>query len=94
MVSTSIFPLYAWNAGPVDGTDIYQSVVSISRELPFRIVVSPAMSRESTSEGVQSLDNFEVAYPLLFRQIEMFNILVSEKRLIHRYMRNKGNITR
>ena len=26
-----LFALYAWNAGPVDGIEIYRSVVAISR---------------------------------------------------------------
>ena len=32
-----LFALYDWNAGPVDGTDIYRSVLDIGRELPFTI---------------------------------------------------------
>ena len=33
--------LYAWNVGPVDGTDISLSVVYIGREFPFPIYLSP-----------------------------------------------------
>ena len=40
------------------------------------------------------MDDFETASPILFRQRKLFNILVSERRLIHREMRNKGNIMR
>ena len=63
------FAMYAWNAGPLDGTDIAQSVVYIGREFPFPIELSPERVRESTSEVKQALDNFEAALPLLFRQI-------------------------
>ena len=64
-----LFSLYAWNAVPVDGTDIAQSVVAIDREFPFPIDLSPARSMEGTSEGKQSVGHFEAASPLLFRQI-------------------------
>ena len=53
-----LFVLYAWNSGPVDGTDIAWSVVAIRRELPFHIDLSSASLREVTSEGKQALDNF------------------------------------
>ena len=33
--------LYDWNAGPVDRTNIDQSVVAIGREFPFKIDLSP-----------------------------------------------------
>ena len=38
--------------------------------------------------------HFEDAYPLLFRQIELFKILVYESRLRHRELLKKGNIMR
>ena len=40
------------------------------------------------------MDLFKAVSPLLFRQIEMFNILVSESRLRHREMHNKDKIVR
>ena len=40
------------------------------------------------------MDLFEASYPLMFRQRELFNILVSDRRLIHREIRNKGNFVR
>ena len=40
------------------------------------------------------MDHFEAASPLLFRQRELFNILVSKKRMIHRDIRNKRNLMR
>ena len=46
-----LFALYAWNAGPVYGTDIDRSLVAIGRELPFPIDLSPSRLREGTSEG-------------------------------------------
>ena len=43
------FALYAWNAGPVDRTEIDLSVVAIGREFPFPIKLSPARLRKGTS---------------------------------------------
>ena len=45
-------------------------------------------------EGQQALDHFESASPLLFRQIDLFNILIYERRLRHRDLRNKGKLMR
>ena len=94
MVERKHFVVYAWNAGPVYETDIFRSVVDIGGGLLFPIDLSPERSREGTSEGQQALDHFEAVSPLLFIKIDMFNILVSERRLIHRELRNKGNIRR
>ena len=40
------------------------------------------------------MDNFEASSPLLFRQKEQFNILVSERRLRHRELCNKVKLMR
>ena len=88
------FTLYAWNVFPVDGTEISRSVVDIGRELPFKIELSTSRSREGTSEIQQALYQFEAASPLLFRQRYLFNILVSESRLIHTELRKKGKLMR
>ena len=45
-----LFSLYTCNVIPVDGTYISLSVVSIGREFPFTIGLSPAISREVNSE--------------------------------------------
>ena len=37
---------------------------------------------------------FKAASPLMFRQIELFNILVSKKRLRQRELLNKGKLMR
>ena len=40
------------------------------------------------------MDNFEAESPLLFRQRELFNILLYEKRMSHRKIHNKGKYMR
>ena len=47
-----------------------------------------------TSEEQQDLDHFEDASPLLFGQINMFNILLLDRRLRHRDTSNKFMIAR
>ena len=44
-----LFALYAWNEGPVDGTDIARSVVAIGREFQFPIDLSTSRSSEVNS---------------------------------------------
>ena len=68
--------------------------MDIGRYLPFPIDLSPERLRGGTSEGQQALYQFEAESPLMFRQIDMFNILVSESRLRHRELHNKVNIIR
>ena len=64
------FAIYYKNVGPVDVTDIYQSVLAVGRYFPFPIDQSPTRLRGVTSEGQQALDNFEAESPLMFRQGE------------------------
>ena len=77
MVARIIFSLYAWNAGPVDVTDVDISVVDIIREFQFLIDLSTDILMEGTSEGHPALYKFEAASPPMFRHIELFKILLS-----------------
>ena len=85
------FSFYDWNTGPVDGTDIDRSVVYIGMEYPSPIDLSPERSKEGNPEGNKSLDHFVASSPLLFRQRDLFNILVSEMRIIHRGYKTKAS---
>ena len=86
----ALFSIYAWNAGPIDGTDLSRSLVVIGREFPFPIDLSPAIPRDAAGEGQQALDHFEAASPLLYKQRELLNVLNAERRLRHRELRNDG----
>ena len=68
--------------------------MAIGREFPFPIDLSPARSRKVTSEGQEAFDHFEAASPIMFRQRELFNILVSERRLRRRELCNKVKLMR
>ena len=47
------FAFYAWNAGPVDWTDIAWSVLDIGTELSCIIGIQPERSVQVTLEGQQ-----------------------------------------
>ena len=68
----------------------------IDRELEFTIDLSPARSRGEggNSELQQALDHLKAEYPLMFIQRDLLNILVSESRMSHRGIRNKGDLMR
>ena len=68
--------------------------MAIDRELPFPTDLSPERLRGGTSEGQQALYYFKAAYPLMFIQRDLFNILGYERRLRHREKCNKVKLMR
>eukprot|EP00978_Attheya_sp_CCMP212_P011561 scaffold28579_cov50-Attheya_sp.AAC.2 len=84
-----LFCIYAWNASPVDGTDIPRSQVAIGREFPFPIDLTEPTVRTFPTQGQQALDHFEAVSPLLFRQRQMLDLLNSERRQRHTDLRNQ-----
>ena len=85
-----LFACYAWNASPIDGTDIPRSVVAIGRDFPFPIDLSPAMARGVVREGQQALDYCDAASPLLYKQRQILKLVNEERRLRHAELRNDG----
>ena len=86
----TLFAIYAWNAGPIDGTDIPRSVAAIARDFPFPIDLSNAVPRHGAAEGQQALDHFEALSPLLYKQRQLLVILNAERRQRHNELRNEG----
>ena len=86
----TLFAVYNWNAGPIDGTDIPRSVAAIGREFPFPIDLVPALPRKGTSEGQQVLDHLDSVSPLLYKQRQLLDILNAERRQRHIELRNEG----
>jgi hypothetical protein len=72
-----LFSLYAWNAAPMDRTDLLPSPTG--RNFPFPIELSSATARDSDSEGEAALDHFESASPLLYKQRQLLIILNAER---------------
>jgi len=62
----TLFTVYAWNAGPIDGTDITRSYAMVGRSFPFPINLAtiPAPIRPPT-EGQDALDHASASFPLL-----------------------------
>jgi hypothetical protein len=85
-----LFSLYAWNAAPIDGTDLPRSLVAVGRNFPFPIDLTNATPRDGASEGEPALDHFESASPLLFQQRQLLIILNAERRQRHIDLRNDG----
>jgi hypothetical protein len=89
----ALFALYAWNASPIDGTDISRSIVAIGREFPFPIDIEPTINHEALTEGQPALDHLDSAGPLLYRQRDLLAILNAERRQRHIDLRNDGKLS-
>ncbi len=75
-----MFAFYAWNAGPIDGTDISRSVAAIGREFPFPIhLTNNATPRDGISEGQSAMDHCDAASPLLYKQRQLLHELNEER---------------
>jgi hypothetical protein len=85
-----LFSLYAWNAAPIDGTDLPRSLVAMGRNFPFPIDLASATPRDGAPEGEAALEHFEAAIPLLSKQRQLLVILNAERRQRHIDLRNEG----
>lgn len=85
-----MFALYAWNAGPIDGTDIARSFAAIGREFPFPIDLSAGAPREGSAEGEHAIDHCNAVSPLLYKQRLLLDLLNDERRQRHRELKNEG----
>jgi len=86
----TLFALYAWNAGPIDGTDITRSYAALGRSFPFPIDLAtmPPPFRVPNTKGQDALDHVDATIPLLRRQQELLVLLNRQRRLRHRELRN------
>ena len=89
-----MFAMYAWNASPVDGTNIPWSVAAIGKEIPFPIDIEPNTLSVANDEGQAALDHIEATFPLIKRQRELLHILNEQRRARHRELKNKGKTQR
>jgi hypothetical protein len=89
-----LFAIYAWNAGPIDGTDIPRSLAAVGRQFPFPIDITNASPRDSATEGQAALDHFDAASPLLYKQKDLLITLNAERRRRHIELKNEGRTQR
>jgi hypothetical protein len=75
---------YAWNSAPVTGTDISRSLVVKGREFRFPIEyeANPAINLHPTTDSIERYSATQQR--LLSRSREIFRILISEHRAMHR----------
>jgi len=86
---------YAWNASPIDGTNIIWSYAAKGREFPFPIDLSIEQQPQfHTTEGQAAIEHVETAFPLLLKQREVLRILNEERRLRHAELKNEARNTK
>ena len=87
----TIFAVYAWNAAPVDGTNIIRSYAAIGREFPFPIDIErePIIPRENQNTGEQTLNHIEATFPLFQKQRELLRYLNDDRCAHHRDLKTK-----
>jgi hypothetical protein len=84
------FAVYAWNAAPVDGTNVIRSVAAIGRDFPFPIDTNTEeiVPRDGDTLAEQTLDFIHAAAPLIAQQRMLLDILINERREHHRALKN------
>jgi len=89
------FASYAWNAAPIEGTDLPRCVVAVGKDFPFPIGVNTATERTlGPSASQQALEFFDARFPLLQKQRELLNLLNQDRRQRHRDLKNEGQTER
>ena len=89
MMNTS-FAGYAWNAGPVDGTDIIRSFAAKARTFNFPLDVQEETVRIIGNPGERTIQHVETMFPLWFKQKELLRILIDERRERHTNWANRN----
>ena len=89
-----LYALYAWNAGPIAGTDVSRAFAAKAREFPFPIELQDRPGNPEFVQADAALEHIETAFPLLYRQQEVLNILNEERLARHRELRNKTKTQR
>jgi hypothetical protein len=86
----ALFACYAWNASPIDGTDIIRSFAAKSRtfRFPLDIQTDHEVAR-IPQEGEAAISHIETTFPLWFRQKELLRLLNDERRQRHRERADK-----
>jgi hypothetical protein len=86
-----LFATYAWNASPIDGTDVTRSFAAKARTFryPLDVQEDNNVIRIPTGEGESALAHVETMFPLWFQQKELLKILNNERRERHRKLKNQ-----
>ena len=84
------FATYAWNAAPVDGTDIARSIPAKMRtfRFPLELQDETVIEGRALPVGEASIQHLETMFPLWYQQKELLKLLNEERREKHREMKN------
>jgi hypothetical protein len=94
-VQGALFAVYAWNAAPIDGTNIMRSFAAKARVFPFPIEIKQDhVNRIPPMEGEAAIQHVETISPIWARQSMLLQILQEQRRERHRELRNQGVIPR
>jgi hypothetical protein len=91
----ALFAGYAWNASPIDGTDVIRSFAAKARTFHFPLDIQ--MENEIAripQEGESALQHIETMFPLWWRQKELLRLINDESRARHRERANKHKTKR
>lgn len=87
----TLFAAYAWNASPIDGTDIVRSFVAIGKHFKFPLDVEDYGEAERYLTGremEQAVEHIQTAFPLWFQQLEILKAINADRRKEHRDRKN------
>ena len=88
MINAS-FAAHAWNAAPVNRTDVVRSFAAKARHFHFPLNVAEPVERIVGSLGEHTLQHIETMFPLWFKQKELLKLLTEERRQRHTDWVNK-----
>mmetsp|Transcript_42013 Transcript_42013/g.101240 ORF Transcript_42013/g.101240 Transcript_42013/m.101240 type:complete len:234 (-) Transcript_42013:185-886(-) len=98
----TVFGTYAWNASPVDGTNVQRAFGATGQHFKFpldntAISLSDARSKNRISRGSSgqaTMEHIDTMFPLFWRQKELLKALNDERREHHRTLKNKTRTQR
>jgi hypothetical protein len=91
-VMNILFAVYAWNASPIDGTDIIRSFAAKARTFRFPLEVQEeenAVIRIPPMEGEAAIRHTETMFPLWYQQKELLKLLNDLRRERHRDLKHQ-----
>jgi hypothetical protein len=86
----TLFATYAWNASPVDGTDIIRSFAAKARTFCFPLDMQTVCEvARIPQQGEAALQHIKTMFPLWFQQKELLKALKDKRRERHRELSNR-----
>jgi hypothetical protein len=88
---------YAWNASPVDGTDIIRSFAAKARTFRFPSDIQDKETgavRIPAGKGEAAIQHVETVFPMWFQQKGLLKLLQETRRARHLQMKNESRTER